>query len=451
ATQFDLVQLAKDVIDTYQQISRKRNIDCRLLTKFPSLMVWADNGMIDKVLFNLISNAFKFTPDHGSISVRIDKFDNYARIIVEDTGSGMSEDVITHAFDLFYQGSADSHKGSGLGLALCKELIQLHHGTISASSAKKQGTVITIALPEGNAHFNKDELAHPVNPEETLNEVDQYYTVDLLPVFQTRDTEKNQSTQWGNKPLLLLVDDNPELRGFIKIKLQEEFDILEAADGMQGVEQVFEFLPDLIVCDVMMPGKDGNAFLKVIKADIRTAHIPVILLTAMTSREQQIEGFRNQADAYIIKPFDFGVLTSTIRSLLANRSKVKGHVSANIPANLRVHTSKKSDLKFISDFRSIVENNIPNENFSVEAICRELGISKVQLYRKVKALLDININEYILQVRLQKAKYYLQHENISVAEVASKTGFSSPTYFSTVFKNKEGVSPSVFKGGRSDH
>lgn len=449
-TEFDLVHLAKEVTDTYQQISRKRNIDCRLLTNNTSIMVWADSGMMDKVLFNLLSNAFKFTADHGSILVKLEKSANGIKIVVEDTGIGMNKEVLDHAFDLFYQGTAESHKGSGLGLALCKELIQLQHGTISASSVKNKGTTFTITLLAGNAHFNKDELAQSINPEDILTEVEQYYTADLLPVFPPSSESDSPAPEWGNKPLLLLVDDNPELRGFVKLRLQEEFDILEAADGLKGIEQVFEYLPDLIVCDVMMPGRDGNAFLKLIKADIRTAHIPVVLLTAKTSKEQQIEGFRNRADAYITKPFDLGVLVSTIHSLVANRSQVKGHLSANIPVNMRVQASKKNDLKFISDFSSIVENNISNEQFSVETICRELGISKVQLYRKVKALLDTNINEYILQVRLQKAKYYLQHENVSVAEVAYKTGFASPAYFSTVFKNKEGVSPSTFKGGRKD-
>jgi AraC-like DNA-binding protein len=183
-----------------------------------------------------------------------------------------------------------------------------------------------------------------------------------------------------------------------------------------------------------------------VKSDVRTAHIPVVLLTAKASKEQQVEGFRNQADAYIVKPFDMEVLDSTVSSLLANRRQLKQHVETPIPADLRVPASRKNDLRFLSEFKALVMQNIANEQFGVDEICRQMGVSKVQLYRKVKSLLHCNINEYILQVRLQRAKYLLQHEDVSVAEVAYQTGFASPAYFSTVFKNHEGVSPSVFKG-----
>ncbi|SIO36900.1 substrate-binding domain-containing protein [Chitinophaga niabensis] len=440
ASENDLVQFSNEIIEIFQQIARKRRIDCRLVTSERRLPVWMDTGMMDKVLFNLLSNAFKFTMDNGSITVILEKKDGQALIRVQDTGIGMSPEVMQHAFDIFYQGDVDNHKGSGLGLALCKELVQLHHGTITASSEKHKGTVFTVALPLGKEHFRLEELAITASKEEEQ----EFYMADLMPVTDLPEEQEVQE----KKGVLLLVEDNPEMRSFIKYRLSNEYEVLEAENGQQGLQLAFEYLPDGIICDVMMPVKDGHALLKEIKTDVRTAHIPVILLTALTSAEQQVEGLQNKADAYITKPFDFKILRHTLNSLLVNRNQLKEHFTADIPAGLRGTLSRKSDLRFVSEFTSIVESNIGNEEFSIENIYKQMNISKVQLYRKVKALIGTNINEYILNTRLQKARYFLQHEDISVAEVAYRTGFSSPAYFSTVFKYKLGVSPTAFKGKR---
>lgn len=440
ASENDLVQFSNEIIEIFQQIARKRRIDCRLVTSERRLPVWMDTGMMDKVLFNLLSNAFKFTTDNGSITVILEKKEGQALIKVQDTGIGMSPEVMQHAFDIFYQGDVDNHKGSGLGLALCKELVQLHHGTITASSEKHKGTLFTVALPLGKEHFQLEELAITATKEEEQ----EFYMADLMPVTDLPEEQEVQE----KKGVLLLVEDNPEMRSFIKYRLSNEYEVLEAENGQQGLQLAFEYLPDGIICDVMMPVKDGHALLKEIKTDVRTAHIPVILLTARTSAEQQVEGLQNKADAYITKPFDFKILRHTLNSLLVNRNQLKEHFTADIPAGLRGAISKKSDLRFVSEFTSIVESNIGNEEFSIENIYKQMNISKVQLYRKVKALIGTNINEYILNTRLQKARYFLQHEDISVAEVAYRTGFSSPAYFSTVFKYKLGVSPTAFKGKR---
>jgi signal transduction histidine kinase/AraC-like DNA-binding protein len=443
ASELDLVQFLHDIVSTFQQIARKRNIDCRLITNDTSLRIWADPGMLDKVFYNLLSNAFKFTPDHGSIIIRIHKTESDAIIEVEDNGIGMSNETLAHAFDLFYQGSTENYKGSGLGLALCKELIELQYGTIEAKSTVNKGTSFIIQLPLGKEQYAAEELHTDVISEELFERFSYYNSDDLLPV---KTAPEKEGVTDGNLPLVVLIDDNPELRSFLKTRLQLTYEILEASDGQEGLELVFEYLPDLVICDVMMPVKDGTAFLKIVKADIRTAHIPVLLLTAKASKEQQMEGLRNQADAYIIKPFDFDILESTMKGLLDNRHKLRQHLQSAIPADMRMPASKKNELRFLSEFKSLVNQNISNEQFGVDEICRSMGVSKVQLYRKVKALLNCNINEYILQVRLQRAKYLLQHEDLSVSEVAYQTGFASPAYFSTVFKNHEGVSPSVFKG-----
>ncbi|WP_298739978.1 substrate-binding domain-containing protein [uncultured Chitinophaga sp.] len=444
AAAHDLVLFTGDIIESFQPTARQRSIDCRMITTERSLPVWIDAGMMDKVLFNLLSNAFKFTPDNGTILVRLEKKEQCAVISVEDTGIGMTREVLEHAFDIFYQGGYDSHKGSGLGLALCKELVNLHHGTITAASEPHKGAVFTVSIPLGKQHFAPEELCLPTGTPE-LPETEQRYTADLLPLAGEETTCAGPQQEKG---VLLLVEDNPELRSFLKLRLSDAYEILEADNGQKGLQLAFEYLPDAIICDVMMPVKDGNALLKEIKADVRTAHIPVILLTAKSAPEQQVEGWQNKADAYLTKPFDFQVLLHTLTSLLANRSHLKEHFTAAMPPALRTTVSRRNDLHFVSTFTAIVENNIGNEDFSIEDIYKQMNISKVQLYRKVKALMGVNINEYILDTRIRKARYYLQHEDLSVAEVAYKTGFSSPAYFSTVFKSKLGISPTTFKGKR---
>jgi signal transduction histidine kinase/DNA-binding response OmpR family regulator/basic membrane lipoprotein Med (substrate-binding protein (PBP1-ABC) superfamily) len=446
ATETDLVTFTNDVVFVFHDIALKRNIDCRLLTKERALPVWIDVNIMDQVLFNLLSNAFKFTGDNGSILVSIEKNNetNQAIVQVEDTGIGMTEEEQEHAFELFYQGDHENHKGSGLGLALTRELVTLHHGTISLKSTKGKGCTFTIYLPLGKAHFAVHELKeHEILVHQPENESN-FLLSDLFP-GGTIEHEEQLKELTIPESTILIIEDNPELRQFLKVQLIEKYEIIEADNGIAGLQLAFENLPDLILCDIMLPGKDGITLTNQVKADIRTAHIPVILLTAKSSAEQQIEGMKTKADAYITKPFNFSYLDNSITSLLANRHKLKEYFSSGIPVAIRNSAYKHTERKFISTFKAIVENNIANDEFALEDICKQMTISKVQLHRKVKSLLNSNINEYILNVRLQKAKYYLRHEELSIAEVAYKTGFSSPAYFSTVFKTKLGVSPTLFK------
>ena len=220
---------------------------------------------------------------------------------------------------------------------------------------------------------------------------------------------------------------------------------MDAEDGNSAIQKAFDTVPDLIIADVIIPGKDGMALVNIFKSDVRTSHIPVILLSGQTTIEHQIEGMKNMADVYMTKPFNVLFLEQTIKSLIANRSKLKNHFTSELPSNLKTQTLGKIDRKFLSEFTALVESNISNEDFSVEDICKSMAVSRVQLYRKVKALLNVNVNDYILSTRLQKAKYLLQHEELSISEISYNVGFSSPAYFSTVFKSKFGVTPKAFK------
>jgi len=447
ATESDLVTFTNDVVFVFHDIALKRNIDCRLLTKERALPVWIDVSIMDQILFNLLSNAFKFTTDNGSILVSIEKNNetNQAILQVEDTGIGMTEEEQNHAFEFFYQGDHENQKGSGLGLALTKELVTLHHGTILLKSTKGKGCTFTIHLPLGKAHFAPHELKENEAPVHQPENENNFLLSDLFPGVTMEHESPASELLPVRESTILIIEDNPELREYLKLQLGNNYEIFEADNGITGLQLAFDSLPDLILCDIMLPGKDGITLTNQVKADIRTAHIPVILLTAKASAEQQVEGMKTKADAYITKPFNFSYLDNSITSLLANRHKLKEYFTSGIPVEIRTSGHKQTDRKFIAAFKAIVENNIANDKFAMEDICKQMVISKVQLHRKVKSLLNSTINEYILTARLQKARYYLLHEELSVAEVAYKTGFSSPGYFSTVFKTKLGISPTVFK------
>jgi signal transduction histidine kinase/DNA-binding response OmpR family regulator len=446
ASENDLVNFAKEILDAYKEIARKRNIDLRLITREPYLNLWFDVTMLDKVLFNLLSNAFKFTKDNGYVHVYIDKDEasTQAVISVQDNGVGMSKESLNHSFEIFYQGESENYKGSGLGLALSRELIQIHHGSINVSSEKWKGTTFEIRLPLGNAHLQPQELIEKKDEKALLYEDEKIYTTDLQPeelhkkdLLPPITVEKEHS--------VLIIEDNPDLRNFLSSRLNDKYEILQADNSNSALQQAFDVVPDLILCDVVIPGKDGMALTNIFKTDIRTSHIPVILLTAKIGIEEQIQGMKNMADAYITKPFNLQVLEETIKSLLTNRAKLKLHFSGELTSEIRSHISNKLDRKFLTEFTAMVESNISNENLSVEELCKNMGISRVQLYRKIKALLNCNVNDYILNTRMQRARYLLQNEDLTISEVSFKTGFSSPAYFSTVFKSKFGITPSDLK------
>ncbi|MCU7548685.1 substrate-binding domain-containing protein [Chitinophagaceae bacterium LB-8] len=443
ASENDLITFISEIVQSYKSIAQKRGIDLRLITNERQLNIWMDATMIDKVIFNLLSNAFKFTNDNGFIHVYVTKEDNEAVVKVEDNGVGISQNALQHAFEIFYQGDYENYKGSGLGLALSKELIQLHKGSISVNSEKWKGTTFEFRLPLGKEHLCEEEMIEGEYNQAALYEQEKIYTSDLqsIPVAKQETVDVKNAKEQS----ILIIEDNADLSAFLARKFNTEYEILEADNGQTALQQAFDNIPDLIICDVVIPGKDGMALTNIFKNDIRTSHIPIILLTAKSSVEQQIEGMKNRADAYITKPFNVHFLEQTIKSLMANRARLKEHFTGDLSSNLKTQTVGKLDRKFINEFTTLVESNIANEDFSVDDVCKAMAISRVQLYRKVKALLNINVNDYILNTRLQKAKYLLQHEEATVSEIAYKVGFSSPAYFSTVFKSKFGVTPKAFK------
>ena len=441
ASETELISFLSDVMTAFEKVAEKRRIDFRIIHEMRQLYVWFDPDMLDKVIFNLLSNAFKFTNDKGRIHITVstDSESKNAMILVEDNGVGMSPDLVRHAFDRFYTG--ESAGGTGIGLSLSKEFIELHHGDLILTSEKGNGTRFCITLPLGKNHLEEQQIVSPRidwvrNPGyDTLNE-DNHLTSEIH-VSGDATVQKDFT--------VLIIDDNAELRGFLKSRLFTLYNIVEAQDGATGLRLAFDVVPDVIICDVMLPGKDGFEVTRELKGDLRTSHIPVIILTAKGSIEQKIAGVQTGADEYITKPFVFEYLNERIKALIRNREALKEHYSLDLNVDTTVNTPGSLDKKFVNDFTALIEKNISNPELNVNDIGRELGMSRVQIYRKVKALLGYSVNDYIINVRLKKAKNLLLSTDKSIGEIATDVGFSSATYFSTTFKSRFKLSPKEFK------
>ena len=441
-TKNNLGNFVLEIANEFKELAKKKHISLNVNNMATGLNIYFDNAMIDKVLFNLLSNAFKFTEEHGTINITIDQDEENSLAIVkiEDDGIGMSNEDVEHAFDLFYQGHSSTFKGTGLGLSLSKELIIAHKGDIEINSKKGKGTCFTIKLPLEQDHVKPADIKSEFTQNNFIK--DSYiYISDILP----HHYEKVSKEPLENVASILIIEDNDDLKDFLKNRLEGTYEVHTANNGNEGINKAFDIVPDLIISDIIMPGISGLKIAETLKNDLRSSHIPIILLTAKSSIEDQIEGMKSQADLFISKPFNLTYLEESIVSLLKNRTILREHYTSELPSESRSNNSNKLDRKFISEFTSIIEANLSNEDFSVDDIYKGLGISKIQLYRKTKALLGFNVNDYILTVRLQKAKYLLNNEDLSISEIAYKVGFASQAYFSTVFKSKFSITPSEFK------
>lgn len=443
AAENDVVGFVKEILSSFRDLAAKRKIDLKLSSPAKEIKLWFDENLLDKVIFNLLSNSFKFTPNGGkiNINIRVSNDNRNVEINVSDTGIGMTEEESTHAFDLFYQGNVDQSKGSGLGLALTKEIIQLHKGQIEVKSERGFGTTFYITLPLGQEHLTENEKTSGGFDSDHFHDI-RLYTTDLE---QDEPIINEEAFSSPKDSSILVIEDNEDLRAFLGQKLAEEYEVFGSGDGISGLKEAFDRVPDLIISDIVLPGKTGIELTELLKNDIRTSHIPIILLTAKGSAEQQIAGMNTMADAYVTKPFNLQYLKANIRNLLHNRNLLKSRFTSELPLDPKQNINNKLDKKFLNEFAAIVESNLSNENFSIEDICKSMGISRIQLYRKIKALMDINITDYILNRRLQKAKYLLLNENLTISEITYQVGFSSPTYFSTVFKAQYHCTPSEFK------
>ncbi|SDJ83331.1 Signal transduction histidine kinase [Catalinimonas alkaloidigena] len=443
ASQGDLVAFVREVWQAFEKTAHKRDIDYQFVAQPATLALWFDPTMLDKVFFNLLSNAFKFTPDGGRIQVMLQQQEpgEAVQVRVMDTGKGMTAEEVQHVFDPFYQGDPSRSLGTGLGLSLSRELVERHGGRISVRSEWGHGTVFEVQLPGRKDQLPEVELVdQPVESLLLFDRASYQYAEEWV-----HDAPPEETVEEKQTTTLLVIEDNEDLRNFLVRKLRRTYEVVACADGQEGLQQAYGTVPDLIVSDVMLPGQNGLSIAETLKNDLRTSHIPIILLTARDSVEQQVEGIQTGADAYIVKPFHLPYLLERVKKLLWNRDQLrKRFASAEVASPVPASAAPSLDQKFLADLTRLIQERLAEPELNVNALAREVGLSRVQLYRKVKALLGVGISDYIKTQRLQRAKTLLQQQELTVAEVAYAVGFSSPAYFSTVFKSQFDQSPSEF-------
>ena len=438
ASKTNIYTFTKAIHKDFASEAKKRNIKFKVECNDENLDVYIDRNLMDKVYFNLLSNAFKFTPDNGEITISIYSAieKNIVNIRFSDTGIGIPKDEIDNVFQPFFKGSNNKKKSSGIGLHISKELVELHKGHIEVRSV--QGSIFNISLLKGRDHFNDNEVIIEDDMVDNLGlDFGPDYFDNQTHLLEDVDTNKERYS-------ILIIEDNTDLSMFLKSKLQIEYKIY-LSNGTDSTERAFEVIPDVIICDLDLPYKNGFEVCSILKSDWRTSHIPTIILTALGNKESFVEGMKSGADLFLTKPFSYSVLMQSIQSLLYNREKLRYYYTNSIYKLDHSGCSNNMEQEFLDKLNYTIKSNLENADFNVEQLALELGISRMQLYRKVKAILDLNISDYINNFRLENSKHLLERTNLTVAEIAYKSGFSSPNYFSTVFKKKYGDSPNSIR------
>lgn len=398
----------------------------------------ADVEKLERIYFNLLSNAFKFTPENGKVTVRLSPLTKedgrWIRFTVANTGSMISVEHIRNIFDRFYRIDMH-HAGSGIGLALVKAFVELHKGTISVESDEKQGTIFTVDLPMQTCEVT-------VSVDSPLSSSIGASVSSALNNAQVAEEEEPEKDYDSSKPSVLVIDDNADIRSYVYSLLHTDYTVIEAADGSDGIRKAMKYVPDLIISDVMMPGIDGIECCRRLKSELQTCHIPVILLTACSLDEQRIQGYDGGADSYISKPFSSQLLLACVRNLIDSHRRLKQFFGDR-------HTLAKEDVcdmdkNFVEKFKSLLDAKLGDSNLNVEDLGKDMGLSRVQLYRKIKSLTNYSPNELLRIARLKKAASLLASSDMTVAEIGYEVGFSSPSYFTKCYKEQFGESPTDF-------
>ena len=423
---------------------RKITIDVDASEVRQDTVIIADRDKLEHIYFNLMSNALKYTPEGGRITTALFYDGKQYVLSVSDTGKGIEEEALPHLFDRFYQ-ARGAVGGTGIGLSLVKAYVDLHHGDIRVESNVGEGTRFFISLPATQPGYDpaKDREARPVAEREL---VDDSYVPEDINAKEAADRITNAEDFDADRPLVLIIDDNNGMRAYLRSILKDRYNVSEAADGRQGLEKARREVPKLIVCDVMMPVMDGLEFTRQLKEDIATSHIPVVLLTARSLPEQREKGYETGADSYLTKPFSGQVLLSRIDNLLRSRTLLRSLFSGDKAEAAEEERLCSQDKTFVTRLREIIQQHLADSDFSVERLGEEIGLSRVQLYRKVKVLTGKTPVELLRKARLMKARTMVTTTDRSIAEIAYATGFTSPSYFNKCFKDEFGVSPGGMRG-----
>ena len=443
ASKIDLIPFIEEVSSHFEDEATKKNIILSVDFSEKPIIIWGDPSMLEKIIFNLLSNAFKVTPLDGMVSIFIKKSSDKINfelidpkelfecieIIIEDTGTGIKKENINKIFDRFYQVTEfdkQYYGGTGIGLEVVRNFIELHKGKIEVSSKVNIGTQFKIYFPSGNKHLESSIISN--------KQTDKFISKNTQPILAPFVDVNNKV----NNKTLLIIDDNSELRSYLNNELSNDYSILLAENGQLGFNLANKHVPDIIITDVMMPIMDGIELCKMIKNDLRTSHIPIMMITAKGMEIDKIKGIDSGADVYLQKPFNMNVLKSHLKQLISTRKILFKKYLSGIDFS---ENTTSLDQEFILNVLGYINNNISDNNLNVENLADELLLSRSKLYRKIKALTGLTANEFIRNIRLEKSKEFIENTEFSISEICYKVGFSSPSYFTKCFKIQYGYLP----------
>ena len=437
-TEIDFRQIIKDWMEAFYAVARKRDIKLSLVEPASDspLPLAIDVEKIERVFFNILSNSFKYTPDNGSITVSYDYNEHNVTFKVSDTGEGIGERELDNIFDRFYQVDRINPKGSGIGLFLSKAFVELHGGTISVESSLGKGSVFAVTLPV--VHNSRSIVV----PEKSTDRQDVWAELDIVNTSITFDE---------TKPLVLIIDDNKDIQKLVGELLNADYNIITASNGRAGLRMAAKYVPDLIICDVMMPVMDGMECCRCLKNEITTSHIPVLMLTACNMDEQRVQGYDSGADGYLSKPFKSEVLKSRCSSLIINRKRIKKLWQSpsdatcrkkDVVASLSFVTVSDIDNEFYNRFLKIFREEMGNPDINVDWIASKMGLERSQFYRKIKSLTNYAPVELMRNLRLKQGRILVMTTEKNVSEIAYETGFSTPAYFTKCYRDAFGETPS---------
>ena len=444
-TRQDMVLFVRNIMAAFEYQAQQRNIRFTFETTVAALEFGFDADIADKILYNLLSNAFKFTPKEGRITVSLSATSNQAEqvaLLVTDNGIGIPPELTCKIFEPFYQVDSIEHKnmgGTGVGLSFTKELVTLHKGTITVSSEPNVQTCFTVTL----ANLPLDVVDPLLTKVVTDNQMPEN-SGEFSSLVQNLETHTDPT-------VVLIVEDNDDVRNYLRMNLIVNYEVIEAVNASDGFEKAIETIPDLVISDIMMPGIRGMELCRKLKTDEKTSHIPVILLTARQSDQYQVEGYETGADAYIIKPFSTALLLVRIKNLIESRKKLRQLFSKSTGFDTRLVGTNATDKAFINKATSLIETNMSNIDFSVEWLASQLFLSRTQLYRKIKALTDQSVHEFVTTIRLNKAAELLVEDQLSMNEIAFMIGYSDSTGFSRSFQKQFGQPPKKFSQQRKSN
>ena len=437
----DMVAFINDIHTLFEHQARTKNVNFVFEHDEKELPVWIDRRQFDKVIVNILSNAFKFTPSGGNINIKLKHDEEHATIAISDDGEHIPEDKLQHIFKRFYQTASsvnDTNTGTGIGLDLTRSLVELHHGTIIARNLDK-GCEFVVTIPLGNKHLREDEM---MSAEET-----ETHTLMAHDLEELMPDEPIAEQSLSGRPSIVLAEDDDEIREYLCEILSADYDVRACADGREALAESLKSLPDLVISDIMMPKMDGNTLSATLKTNPQTSHIPIILLTAKNRDDDKLEGLETGADAYIVKPFNLDILKRTVANLINSRRQLQLKFGRNDQLESQVEevALKSPDEKLLERVMKVINQNISNSDLSVDSIAAEVGISRVHLHRKMKELTGQTPHDFIRNIRLKQAARLLSNGDMNVTEVMYACGFSNLASFSTIFKKFYGMTPRDYK------